>query len=151
MGWPCKDWFLIIFNCEDVVVSKWLIIVIFSLCKHVVVLKGLILDYWLIWLCQIASYGIANCCLSVCVYAFRLSYRPEHLAKLVTGQLSSAIGLHFQSWHHCLLCVALLIMWLMSVNFYVACLFAYFHYWCIMSNLGMQHLRAYLLLAHIWQ
>ena len=29
----------------------------------VVVLKGLILDHWLIWYCQITTYRIENCCL----------------------------------------------------------------------------------------
>ena len=52
-------------------------------------LKGLILDYWLIWLCQITAYVIANHCVILCVFAFRLPFKPKFLAQLANGQLSS--------------------------------------------------------------
>ena len=94
----------------------------------------------------------------LCQCVWRLSYGPECMAELTSGQHSYAVRLHHhccQCWHHCLLSTTLLIMWLMSVSLYVAYILAYFPLWCTLSTLGMGHIYgiwvAYLLLAHIWQ
>ena len=51
----------------------------FSLWEDMVDLKGLILDYWLILLCQITVCRVTDCHLSVClcVCVCRLSYRSQ--------------------------------------------------------------------------
>ena len=75
---------------DRVVDLKGLILDNFHFREGVVILKALILDYWQIWICQITTYRIVNCCLSVCVCVgvCILSYRPEGLADLGNGQVS---------------------------------------------------------------
>ena len=80
----------------------------FSLKKGMVAWKGLIVDYWLIWLCQITTCRITNCCPSVSVD----SYRPKFLGNWPQVNSAYAVGLHHhccQCWHHCLLCATLFI------------------------------------------
>ena len=60
------------------------------------VLKGLILDSWLIWLCQITTCRIANVvCLYVCV--FRQSYRAEFWADVASAKLTEYIWVESSS------------------------------------------------------
>ena len=54
--WSCKDWFWTIFTLGGFGVLEGTGFQQFPLWMHVIVLKGLILDYWLIWLCQITIY-----------------------------------------------------------------------------------------------
>ena len=93
--------------------------IIFTL-EGVVVLKGLILDYWLIWHCQITTDGIADCYLSVYVSAPSGSHTGQSFwLNWSVANSAHTIRLHChhcQTRHHCLLCTALLIVWLMPVN-----------------------------------
>ena len=75
-----------------------------------------------IWLCQIKTYRIANCC-------------PCESVNCDTGQ-------HFWLiWPMDNSANALFIMWLMPVSSYAAYILDNFPHWCIFSNLGMWPLK----------
>ena len=65
---------------EHVMVLKGLMFVNFQFRRIWWILKGPILDYWLIWLSQTTTYTIANCCLPVSLSVSVDSYRSECLA-----------------------------------------------------------------------
>ena len=97
------------------------------------VLKGLTFDNWLIWLFQSQAIELKivfywSMCEPVDCHTgqkFWLNWPMANSAKAVI-----LYDHHWWWWHHCLLCKALLIMWLMPVISYVAQILAYFPHWC---------------------
>ena len=154
--WSWKDWFL---SVSLIKARGWFErndFGLFALLDGVWVMKGRILDYWLIWRCQIIIYKIANSVvvLCVCVCVSSISGKGFWLNWPMVNS-HNAIRLHCLCWHHCLLCAALFTMWLMPLSLYIAYILAYFPHWCILSNLDMWHLNGiwgvYLLVAEMLQ
>ena len=124
-----------------------------------VVLKGLILDYWLIWIYQITAHRIADCHLPVwlCVCTCIDNHTGQILWLIWSmAPSANAIGQHHhfcKCWYHHLLCTTL-ITWLMPVSSYIAYIFACFFCWCTLSNLDMWHICGIwgtnIFLAYIW-
>ena len=91
-----------------------------------VVFKGLILDYWLIRLCQMTICTVAHfyqsvfvcMCVSVDCHTGQNFWLNWPMANS-----GIAVGLHP---HHCLLCTALLMIWLVPVSSYVVHILAHF-------------------------